>query len=43
MEVELYTRLRGERKFDSLDDLRCEILRNADQTRAFFAGREVEG
>ncbi len=37
MEVEFYTRLRGERKFDSLDALRDEILRNADQTRAYFA------
>ncbi len=42
MEVELYTHLRGERKFDGLDALRGEILRNADQTRAFFAAREGE-
>lgn len=37
MEVEFYTRLRGEKKFDGLDALRREILRNADQTRAYFA------
>ena len=36
MEVEFYTRLRGERKFESLDALREEILRNAHQTRAYF-------
>ena len=36
MEVEFYTRLRGERKFESLDALRDEILRNAHQTRAYF-------
>lgn len=39
LEVEFYTRLRGERKFDSLDALRGEILRNAQQTRDFFAQR----
>ena len=39
MEVEFYTRLRGERKFESLDGLRDEIFRNAGQTRAYFAGK----
>ena len=35
--VEFYRRLRGERKFASLEELRGEILRNADETRAYFA------
>jgi len=34
--VEFYRRLRGEQKFDSLDALKQEILRNAEQTRAYF-------
>ncbi len=34
--VEFHHRLRGERKFGSLDELKAEILRNADQTRAYF-------
>lgn len=37
--VEFYKKLRGEQKFASLDELREEILRNGDQTRAYFAGR----
>ena len=35
--VEFYTRLRGERRFDGLEALREEILRNAQQTRRYFA------
>ena len=35
--VEFRKFLRPERKFDSLEDLRAAILRNADETRAFFA------
>lgn len=35
--VDFYTRLRGEKKFDSLDALRDEVLRNAQQTRVYFA------
>lgn len=35
--VEFYKKLRGERKFTSLEELRAEIFRNADQTRAYFA------
>ncbi len=35
--LELYRRLRPERKFDSLEDLRAAILENVRQTRAFFA------
>lgn len=35
--VEFYKKLRGEKKFASLEELRQEILRNAEQTRAFFA------
>lgn len=37
--VEFYKRLREERKFDSLDALRAEILHNADQTREYFAAQ----
>ena len=35
--LEFYDFLRPERKFDSLEELRAMVLRNADQTRAFFA------
>lgn len=35
--VEFYTLLRGERKFSTLDELKVEILHNAEQTRSFFA------
>ena len=35
--VEFRKFLRPERKFDSLEGLRAAILRNADETRAFFA------
>lgn len=35
--VDFYHRLRGERKFDSLEALRAEIMHNADETRAYFA------
>lgn len=35
--LELYHYLRPERKFDSLDALRAEVLHNAQQTRDFFA------
>ena len=34
--MELYKRLRGEEKFPSLKALRAEVLRNAEQTRAYF-------
>lgn len=34
--VEFYKKLRGERKFASLEELREEIFRNADQTRVYF-------
>ena len=34
--LELYRRLRPERKFDSVDELRAAILHNADETRAYF-------
>lgn len=36
--LELYRRLRGERRFDSLEDLRREVMKNAAQTREYFAG-----
>ena len=35
--VEFFKALRGEKKFDSLDELRREILRNGEETRAFFS------
>jgi riboflavin kinase/FMN adenylyltransferase len=35
--VEFFKKLRGERKFASLDELRREILRNGEQTRDFFS------
>lgn len=37
--VEFFTRLRGEKKFDSLEALREEVLRNADETRVYFQNR----
>ena len=37
--VEFFTRLRGEKKFDSLEALREEVLRNAAETRAYFQNR----
>ena len=37
-----YHRLRGERKFPSVEALRAEVLRNADQTRDYFAARKEE-
>ena len=37
--MEFYKRLRGERKFDSLEELKQEVMRNAEQTRAYFDGR----
>lgn len=36
LRVEFYRRLRGERKFDSLEQLREEVMRNAQQTREYF-------
>ena len=36
LRVEFCKRLRGERKFGSLDELREAILRNAEETRAYF-------
>ncbi|WP_418779386.1 riboflavin biosynthesis protein RibF [Intestinimonas sp.] len=35
--MEFFRRLRGERKFPSLDALREEVMRNAQQTRDYFA------
>ena len=35
--MEFYKRLRGEKKFPSLEELRDEVMRNADETRAYFA------
>jgi len=35
--LELYDYLRPERKFDTLEELRTEVMRNARQTKEFFA------
>lgn len=35
--VEFFRHLRGERRFPSLDALTAEVMRNAEQTRAYFA------
>lgn len=35
--MEFYRYLRGERKFPTLEALRDEVLRNAEETRAYFA------
>lgn len=37
--LETNCRLRGERRFDSLEELRCEVMKNAAQTREYFAGQ----
>jgi len=34
--MEFYKRLRGERRFPTLDALKTEVLRNAEQTRDYF-------
>lgn len=36
--MEFYKQLRGERKFDSLEQLRDEVMHNARQTEAYFGG-----
>ena len=38
--LELYKRLRPERRFDSVDELRAAILKNAEETRQYFAAEE---
>lgn len=38
--LELYKRLRPERRFDSVEELRSAILRNAEETRQYFASEE---
>ena len=38
--LELYKRLRPERRFDSTQELRAAILRNAEETRQYFAAQE---
>lgn len=40
--MEFYKRLRGERKFPTLEALRDEVMRNAEETRAYFAAQELE-
>lgn len=35
--VDFYKKLRGEKKFSSLEELKAEILNNAEETRALFA------
>ena len=34
--MEFYKRLRGERKFDSLEALKAEVMHNAQQTKEYF-------
>ena len=41
LRMEVYRHLRGERKFPSLDALREEVMRNAQQTREYFAALEA--
>ena len=38
--LELYRRLRPERRFDGVDELRAAILKNAEETRRYFAAEE---
>ena len=38
--MEFYKRLRGERKFPNLEALRSEVMRNAEQTRAYLKRTE---
>ena len=38
--LELYKRLRPERRFGSVDELRAAIMRNAEETRQYFAAEE---
>ncbi len=40
--VEFYTRIRPEKKFAGVEELKAEILRNAGQTRDFFVRYGVE-
>ena len=40
LRLELYRRLRLERRFSGVDELRSAILENAAQTRAYFAAKE---
>lgn len=37
LRVEFFRHLRGERRFDSVEALRDEVMRNAQQTREYFA------
>ena len=37
LRMEFFHRLRGEQRFDSLEELAEEIRRNAEQTRDYFA------
>ena len=39
--MEFYKRLRGERKFPTLEALRDEVMRNAEETRVYFAAQEL--
>lgn len=41
MRLALYARIREERKFDSLDALREEVLRNREQVKEFFAASDA--
>ncbi|HCI64118.1 MAG TPA: riboflavin biosynthesis protein RibF, partial [Clostridiales bacterium] len=40
--LEFYRFLRPERKFSDLQALKAEILRNADETRAYFKNKAIQ-
>lgn len=39
--LELFHHLRGERRFDTLESLRQEVMKNARQTKEYFQGKEL--
>lgn len=40
VQVEYYHRIRGEKRFNSLEELKAEVLANAEETRAYFQKME---
>lgn len=43
VKLELYHRLRGERRFNGLEELRREVLKNAQETREYFQCETTPG
>lgn len=41
LRMDFFSRLREERKFPSLEALRAEVMRNADQARAYFESQKL--